>query len=148
MVQRARIKKQLECVKAIPNIDMKHVQDGYLIQHFWERLWYTSELTKRTNPETFTFEDYLNFASPLSYFGKYNVRTLILHAADDPLVPPDCLYACEETIRGNPNMIVCISATGGHCGFRTGESWSLSSPTATWAERSVAEYFTALSRLR
>jgi predicted alpha/beta-fold hydrolase len=62
------------------------------------------------------------------------VPTLLLHALDDPLLPPD--HVPSRAIRKNPWIVDGISPSGGHVGFVAGTPWN----PVFWAEREAARF--------
>jgi predicted alpha/beta-fold hydrolase len=79
--------------------------------------------------------NYYYQASAMRVVDRIRVPTLILAAEDDPFVPPSQFR--EPAIRDNPNITVCISRHGGHCGF-------IERPTAGhdgyWAEETAMAF--------
>ncbi|MGE5422068.1 MAG: YheT family hydrolase [Ignavibacteriales bacterium] len=60
-------------------------------------------------------EDYWTQASSIRVLGGISVPTLILNAADDPMLGPECYP--KELAAANPNVILDIPRYGGHMGF-------------------------------
>ena len=59
--------------------------------------------------------DYYARASAAPHLGAVRIPTLILNAADDPLVPPASL---EQALAGASDRVQLeLTSTGGHCGF-------------------------------
>jgi predicted alpha/beta-fold hydrolase len=58
--------------------------------------------------------DYYQRCSSLSFIEQVSVPLLILHAADDPIIPPSVLPADHEV---PPNVQIRMSPSGGHVGF-------------------------------
>jgi predicted alpha/beta-fold hydrolase len=64
--------------------------------------------------------DYYRRSSSLPWLDKIAVRTLLLNAVDDPMLPPEVLDDVREIARRNPSLQVEFVAKGGHAGFITG----------------------------
>jgi uncharacterized protein len=58
--------------------------------------------------------DYYTHSSSRQYLRMINVPTLILHARDDPFMTPQVLPSADEL---SPDIVIEISAGGGHVGF-------------------------------
>ena len=85
--------------------------------------------------------DYYRRASSAFVIDKIRVPTLLLHAADDPFQPRECLPV--SAARANPHIVSAFTETGGHVGF-VGRS----TPAAPlfWAEREVARFLAEMLR--
>ncbi len=64
-------------------------------------------------------DDYYARASCRPWLGRIRVPTLILHAADDPFVPPEAIPAPDELA---PAVRLELAHRGGHVGFVAGAS--------------------------
>lgn len=60
-------------------------------------------------------EEYYRLSSSARYLSRVDVPTLVVHARDDPFVPPDSVP--EEDLRDNPSLEVQLCRRGGHVGF-------------------------------
>lgn len=82
-------------------------------------------------------DDYYARSSSAPLLGAVRVRTLVLHAHDDPFMPGEA--APFDALRDNPAFQLAVTRHGGHVGFISGP------PVAPryWAEAEVAEYLTA-----
>jgi predicted alpha/beta-fold hydrolase len=85
--------------------------------------------------------DYYARASSLHVIARIRVPTLIIHAADDPIIPSEPLR--DPSIADNPNVLLVLTARGGHVGFvadaTVGED-------RYWAENRVVEFCRMLNR--
>jgi predicted alpha/beta-fold hydrolase len=79
-------------------------------------------------------EDYYRRSSSASFIGAIDVPTLVIHALDDPCVPPEAVP--REALERNPAIDARISERGGHVGFVTGPPWR----PRFWAEREAARF--------
>lgn len=79
-------------------------------------------------------EDYYRQCSCTDYLKQVVKPTLILHAMDDPLMPPDVVPGVEQL---GPGITLELSAHGGHVGFIEG---LLPGFSRYWLERRVCEY--------
>lgn len=85
-----------------------------------------------TGDEAATFEEYLmasaenigrsplelvHKASPRNHVAQTSVRTLVLHAVDDPVIPAFHAHVLQRAARGNPNVRVHLTEMGGHASF-------------------------------
>jgi len=82
-------------------------------------------------------EDYYAQNSPGAHLSKVRVPTLVLHAADDPVVSVKTLPMAE--MRRNPRFIVAITRRGGHLGWGHGGVPG----SAAWPDVVSAEFFSA-----
>lgn len=74
--------------------------------------------------------------SAARFLSGVRVPTLIVHALDDPWIPPD---AYRTTAWGdNPNLLPLLSAGGGHVGFHARDS------AVPWHDRCVLQFFSTL----
>lgn len=81
-------------------------------------------------------EDYWTRSSCAQFLPAVRVPTLLLSAADDPLVPEAVLP--RAVVASSPWLIARFSARGGHCGFVDGGSpWR----PRRWAEAQVMQFF-------
>jgi predicted alpha/beta-fold hydrolase len=83
-------------------------------------------------------DDYYARASSLPYLGRIRLNTLLLSAADDPMLPPEVLEEAREVARENPALQIEFVPGGGHAGFVTG--WLPWRPFY-YAEYRVGEFF-------
>ena len=72
---------------------------------------------------------------------KLKVPTLILHAWDDPVVPPNAIPV--DRIAENPHLILATTKAGGHTGWLDG---LFPFSGLAWCERVTLEYLDALHR--
>ncbi|MSR23360.1 MAG: alpha/beta fold hydrolase [Gemmatimonadetes bacterium] len=79
-------------------------------------------------------EEYYREASSAPVVSRVRVPTLILHAADDPFLPPEAIP--RKDIDRNPWTLGAVTPRGGHVGFVEGGSGA----TRFWAEREAARY--------
>ncbi len=85
-------------------------------------------------------DDYYRQASSKSILGRVRVPTLLIHALDDPFLPPGAVptAAMEE----NPWILGSLTGCGGHVGFiRAGAPRC---PPAFWAEAEAVRYLVRL----
>lgn len=78
--------------------------------------------------------DYYTQSSSGQFIPHIRIPTLLLHAVDDPFLPPDCIP--RAAIAANPMITASIQETGGHVGFIYG------TPLAPhfWAEENGARF--------
>jgi predicted alpha/beta-fold hydrolase len=79
-------------------------------------------------------EDYYARASSSGYLEGVRVPTLLLHATDDPFLPPPSIPANRAA--GNPALQLVLHDRGGHVGFLEGPPWK---PTF-WADEEGARF--------
>lgn len=84
--------------------------------------------------------DYYRRSSSASFLGGIRVPTLLLHAMDDPFLPPEAVPTRAMT--DNPVLHPVLTDRGGHVGFVAG---SLSRPRF-WAEESAARFLAGVAR--
>lgn len=78
--------------------------------------------------------DYYAQCSALGFLPAIEVPTLLIHAGDDPWIPPD---AYRQAMRAENNRLTCLLAPGGgHVGFHD------ASPIA-WHDRCLLQFFAA-----
>merc|ERR1711924_230360 len=85
-------------------------------------------------------EDYYANSTPLSTLHQVTVRTLIMHAEDDPVVSFSTLPL--DAIRTNPNLLAAVTRRGGHL------AWASSAKVdgASWVDRVAGSFFKSQSR--
>jgi len=85
--------------------------------------------------------DYYDRTSSRAAIPRIRVPTLVIHAADDPLIPTEPFR--DPGIAANPEVLLVLTRGGGHVGF-------LSAPATGedrhWAENRVVEFCRLLSR--
>ena len=81
-----------------------------------------------------TADEVFSNASSKEYLADIDVPLLIIHAADDPIVPPSEMDDLMEPADGNPNVNVWMLWTGNHCAFR----WY----DRNWFETVTRDFFT------
>jgi hypothetical protein len=79
---------------------------------------------------------YYEDSSAASHLCGIRVPTLLVHALDDPFLPPHMLPTA--TIERNPYLTPAFSRRGGHVGFMGGTPWAPS----FWAEEVAASFLT------
>ena len=65
-------------------------------------------------------QDYYQRSSSLQYLKHIRLRTLLLSAIDDPMLPPQVLDEVREVARRNPALRIEFVRKGGHAGFIAG----------------------------
>jgi predicted alpha/beta-fold hydrolase len=65
-------------------------------------------------------QDYYRRSSSLPYLEHIRLRTLLLSAVDDPMLPPEVLDDVRKVARENPALHLEFVAKGGHAGFVAG----------------------------
>lgn len=79
-------------------------------------------------------EDYYGRSSATRYLATIAVPTLILHARDDPFLPPSAIP--DRILEGHRSITARLTARGGHVGFVAGPPWA----PVFWAERTAARF--------
>ena len=83
-------------------------------------------------------QDYYRKSSSLGYLERIRLKTLLLNAVDDPMLPPDVLGDVRKIAERNPALFVEFPARGGHAGFVAGSRpWR----PFYYAEHRVADFF-------
>ncbi len=83
-------------------------------------------------------QDYYERSSSLPWLIRIRLKTLLLSAVDDPMLPPAVLDEVRETAERNRALRVEIVRRGGHAGFVTGSApWR----PFYYAEHRVGEFF-------
>jgi uncharacterized protein len=83
-------------------------------------------------------QDYYARSSSLPYVEAIRVKTLLISATDDPMLPPEVLDEVREIARRNPALEIEFVSKGGHAGFITG---SVPWRPFYYAEYRVGEFF-------
>jgi uncharacterized protein len=83
--------------------------------------------------------DYYARTSSRAVIGHIRVPTLIVHAADDPLIPTEPFF--DEAITGNPEVLLVLTRRGGHVGFLSDRAHA---EDRHWAENRLVEFCTLL----
>ncbi len=65
-------------------------------------------------------QDYYRRSSSLPYLKNIRLKTLLLSAVDDPMLPPEVLDDVRKVARQNPALHIEFVKKGGHAGFITG----------------------------
>ena len=81
--------------------------------------------------------DYYTKSSSGGYVERIRVPTLLIHAEDDPFLPPSRLPRAAAA--ANPHVHAAFSPRGGHVGFIGGTPWR----PFYWAEETAAEFLAA-----
>lgn len=86
--------------------------------------------------------DYYERASALSVIDRVRVPTLVLHAEDDPIVPPEAFR--DRAFIDNPDVLLVLTPRGGHTAFiaRAADE----DEDHRWAENRVVDFCRLLSR--
>jgi len=79
-------------------------------------------------------DDYYGRSSSAQFLPRIRVPTLLVHALDDPFVPPDAIP--RDAIAANPALVAAITERGGHVGFISGQPWR----PEFWAEAEAARF--------
>ena len=83
-------------------------------------------------------EDYYRRSSSLRYLERIRLKTLLLSAADDPMLPSQVLNQVRRIADRNPALQIDFPAKGGHAGFVAGSRpWR----PFYYAEHRVGEFF-------
>lgn len=83
--------------------------------------------------------DYYEKASSIGFLPEIRVPTLIIHAKDDPFIPPEPFY--DERLSGNRHILLLTTSEGGHVayfGVRQEDE------DRAWAENRAVEFFRRL----
>lgn len=84
--------------------------------------------------------DYYARCSSVGFLERIEVPTLLLHAADDPFLPPEAIPA--RAAAANPDVTLDLVSAGGHVGFMTGTPWA----PRFWADERAADFLAASLR--
>lgn len=83
-------------------------------------------------------QDYYQRSSSLGWLEGIRIRTLLLSAVDDPMLPPEVLIEVREVAQRNPALCLEFVDKGGHAGFISGSKpWR----PFYYAEYRVGEFF-------
>ena len=85
--------------------------------------------------------DYYARTSSRAVIGEVRVPTLIIHSADDPLIPAAPFL--DAPIADNPDVLLVLTRRGGHVGFLSDRA---EGEDRHWAENRVVEFFAHLAR--
>ncbi|MDP9201808.1 MAG: hydrolase [Gemmatimonadota bacterium] len=83
-------------------------------------------------------DDYYEQSSSLPWLNRIRLKTLLLSAVDDPMLPPEVLDEVREVARQNPALQLEFAQRGGHAGFIAG---SVPWRPFYYAEYRVGEFF-------
>jgi predicted alpha/beta-fold hydrolase len=78
---------------------------------------------------------YYEASSSVRYLVGIRTPTLLLHAEDDPFLPPDSIPLREAD--ANPALRLVLHGLGGHVGFLEGTPWA----PRFWADEESARFF-------
>ncbi len=82
-------------------------------------------------------DDYYASSSSKQFLHKIGLPTLLVHADDDPFLPPSAVP--RDEVRGNSNLTGLFTQRGGHVGFLSGHPGA----PRFWAEENVARFLAA-----
>ncbi|HET7463131.1 MAG TPA: alpha/beta fold hydrolase [Longimicrobium sp.] len=85
-------------------------------------------------------DHYYGSSSSGQFIPRIRVPTLLVHAVDDPFVPPDAIP--RAAISANPHLVAAIVPHGGHVGFIAGQPGR----PEFWAEGEAARFLEAALR--
>ena len=83
--------------------------------------------------------DYYARTSSRAVLGRIRVPTLIIHSADDPLIPAEPFL--DSAIADNPDVLLVLTERGGHVGFLSDRA---EGEDRHWAENRLVEFFTLI----
>lgn len=83
--------------------------------------------------------DYYARTSSRPVIGNIRVPTLIIHSADDPLIPVEPFL--DSAIADNPDVLLVLTRRGGHVGFLSDRA---EGEDRHWAENRLVDFFTLL----
>ena len=78
--------------------------------------------------------DYYERSSSRGFVEHIRVPTLLVHAEDDPFLPPE--HFPHEAVARNPSLQSIVTAHGGHVGFIEGPPWA----PRFWVEETAAGF--------
>jgi predicted alpha/beta-fold hydrolase len=79
--------------------------------------------------------DYYARTSSRAVIGEIRVPTLIIHSADDPLIPAEPFL--DAAIADNPDVLLILTRRGGHVGFLSDR---VDAEDRHWAENRVVDF--------
>lgn len=85
--------------------------------------------------------DYYARTSSRHVIGDIRIPTLIIHSADDPIIPVEPFF--DEAIADNPDVLLVVTRRGGHVGFLSDRA---EGEDRHWAENRLVEFFDSLRR--
>lgn len=80
--------------------------------------------------------DYYTRTSSRAVIGEIRVPTLIIHSADDPIIPTGPFL--DQGIADNPDVLLVLTRRGGHVGFLSDRA---EGEDRHWAENRLVEFF-------
>ncbi|HEX8187248.1 MAG TPA: alpha/beta fold hydrolase [Pyrinomonadaceae bacterium] len=83
--------------------------------------------------------DYYARTSSRAVVGRIRVPTLIIHSADDPIIPPEPFL--DAAIADNPDVLLLLTRRGGHVGFLSDRAGG---EDRHWAENRLVDFFDLL----
>jgi uncharacterized protein len=123
LLRKTRLKRELLAASC----DMPRVQRARTLREFDDLL--TAPLHGFRDAE-----EYYASSSSAGYLPRIRVPTLLLHAVDDPFLPPAAIP--HRAIRDNPALTERFTRSGGHVGFVAGSPLT----PLFWAEREAADF--------
>jgi predicted alpha/beta-fold hydrolase len=76
--------------------------------------------------------DFYQQASVKPLLPKLRVPSLLVQAANDPFLSPECF--CEDVAKDHPYLYLEITERGGHCGFQQKNA------SYSWAEERALDF--------
>jgi predicted alpha/beta-fold hydrolase len=83
--------------------------------------------------------DYYMRTSSRAVIGQIRVPTLIIHSADDTLIPVEPFL--DAAIADNPDVLLVLTRRGGHVGFLSDRT---EGEDRHWAENRLVDFFTSI----
>lgn len=84
--------------------------------------------------------DYYKSSSSIHYIQKIKTKGIVIHAKDDPLIPPDSFQSVHW--KKNKNLTAILTETGGHVGFITRKTEEI--PDGKWINFILLKFFRKL----
>ena len=107
------LRKQLEHLRhAVPDAEQRLLSWPASFKAWWQHFWLPASGLKHLDVD--------------GLFRLYSLRThlkniqkplLVVHAVNDPVTPGAFMLNCPDEVTCNPNVIMALTKSGGHCGM-------------------------------
>ena len=104
----------------------------------WDKIKTVADFDLQFNCNWYGFErpqDFYTYVSPVTRLHQIRIPTLIVNAADDPVLPTDC-YPTKEVSRLQ-KVFLEVPESGGHVGFVRSSQWG-----GCWSETRAERFLT------
>jgi len=116
-------------------------------ENFWRAMRATSvtqfDEAVQVHEERFaSVDEYYTTSSCVHHLHKIDIPLLVIHAIDDPLIPPHAFP--KGKLEANPNVTMIITQNGGHIGWAAGKTPFLHN----WSDKTISRWLMGKEKAR